>query len=112
MAISPVWPISSVWPSGGADTTAWVPIAPVLDDDVLAKRFGERHRDEARHDVAGAARRIGDDDVDGAVWEVLRGGRNGGDDQRRRDEAKPNEHFLISSGGDCRGRGWRCPGEA
>jgi hypothetical protein len=40
-------------------------------------------RDEARHDVAGAARRIGDDDVDGAVREILRGGRNGGGDQSR-----------------------------
>ena len=43
----------------------------VLDHDGLAERFGERHRDQARDDVAGAARRIGDDDVDGAVRESL-----------------------------------------
>ena len=82
----------------------------VLDDDGLAERFAKRHRDEARHDVAGAARRISDDDVDGTVREVLRGGREHSDDQSRQNEAKPNEHFLVSSGGDCRGRGWRCPG--
>ncbi len=107
MAISPVWPISSVWPSGGAETTACVPMragraGAVLDHDVLAERLAERRRDQPRDDVAGAARRIGDDDVDGAVREGLRGRRGGGErEQHSSDAAEANAHFLVSSRNDC-----------
>ena len=75
IATSAGWPISRVCPSGAAETTLWAPIDPagagaVLHHHGLPERSRELVRDQPRDDVAGAAGRIGDDEMHGAARNV------------------------------------------
>ena len=69
---------------------------PVVDDDLLAERFGELRRHDARHEVGAAAGRGGHDDAhgfDGILlrwsWKARRGGSERKDQER--DGAHPSD---------------------
>ena len=74
-------------PDGGVDADIAAASRPVLDDERTAERLLQRWRDETRRQVGGAAGRIGDDDMDGAVGRPGRERAADAADERRGDRA-------------------------
>src|SRR5262249_23755888 len=76
---------------GGADRTTCT--RTIFDHDVLPERGGKLVRNDARDHVAGAARRIGDDQMDRLGGKGLGGGGKGGSRNCGRDD--PAKHATL-----------------